>query len=76
MGISPNASECHFPDYPCGTNQYHEDEIGNQKGAAAVKGDPCREHPEIAHADSGTHAGKDEPEPVCKRITFFHKFLL
>lgn len=65
-----------FPDDTCCANQHNKDKIRNQKGTAAVKGDPCREHPEIAHADRGTHTGKDEAESVGKRITFFHKFLL
>lgn len=58
------AAECHFPDNA--RKAYHNDkeEIGKQKGAAAVFGDSGGKHPYIAHSNGGTDAGQDK-SPIC-----------
>ena len=58
------AAECHFPDNA--GKAYHNDkeEIGKQKGAAAVFGDSGGKHPYIAHSNGGTDAGQDK-SPIC-----------
>ena len=42
------------------TEQGHKNKVGHQKGAAAVLAHPVGEEPNVAHAHSGAHCGKDE----------------
>ena len=64
------AAECHFPDNA--RKAYHNDkeEIGKQKGAAAVFGDSGGKHPYIAHSNGGTDAGQDKSPNLFSRNPF------
>ena len=37
-----------------------KDEIGDNKGTAAIKGYSCREHPEVTHTNCGTNTRQNK----------------
>ena len=58
----------HLANHAREPKQRHEDEVRDEKRRTAELSDAVGEEPDIGHADSASHAGKDEARARCPGI--------